>query len=244
MATTTVFSSPTTTTATLLSPGLTPSLFPLRRLTTTHHHHHRLPPHRLHFSPLPSPPHLRLHLRLRRTKPLIAASSLNPTPPDPTPSDPTNLFTSILSVARLVLKTLVAIPYRIASPSPDQSLAIKSLLLSAGPLFFAYAGPSRGYVIPKDPGAIANADAPIRIVAKGLAKWLDIYSNLLMIRIMLSWFPNIPWDKQPLCAIRDICDPYLNLFRVVIPPILGTIDVSPLLAFAVMGAIAGILKGK
>ncbi|KAL9262662.1 YlmG homolog protein 1-2, chloroplastic-like protein [Drosera capensis] len=233
MASITAFSSPTTTTLHRLH---TPSLSPLRRPTTTTHHH------RLHFSPLPAPPPLRLHLG--RTRPLIAASSLNPTPPsDPTPSDPT-IIASIVSVARLVLKTLIGIPYRIASPSPDDSFAINSLLLSAGPLFFAYAGPGRGYVLPKDSGAIANADAPIRIVAKGLAKWLNIYSNLLMIRIMLSWFPNIPWDKQPLCAMRDICDPYLNLFRVVIPPIWNTIDVSPFLAFAVMGAVSGVLTGK
>jgi YggT family protein len=32
-----------------------------------------------------------------------------------------------------------------------------------------------------------------------------------------------------LCS--TICDPYLNLFRGIIPPIGGTIDLSPVLAF-------------
>ncbi|KAH0886010.1 hypothetical protein HID58_062106 [Brassica napus] len=48
------------------------------------------------------------------------------------------------------------------------------------------------------------------------AVWLDIYS-VLMVRVLVNWFPNIPWDRQPLSAIRDLCDPYLNLFRNIIP---------------------------
>ncbi|CAN6840283.1 unnamed protein product [Brassica oleracea] len=50
----------------------------------------------------------------------------------------------------------------------------------------------------------------------GLSKWLDMYS-VLMVRVLVNWFPNIPWDRQPLSAIRDVCDPYLNLFRNIIP---------------------------
>lgn len=57
---------------------------------------------------------------------------------------------------------------------------------------------------------------PLTVVAAGLSKWLDIYS-VLMVRVLLNWFPNIPWDRQPLSAIRDVCDPYLNLFRNIIP---------------------------
>lgn len=31
-----------------------------------------------------------------------------------------------------------------------------------------------------------------------------------------------------------LCDPYLNLFRGLIPPIGGTLDLSPILAFIVL----------
>ena len=31
-----------------------------------------------------------------------------------------------------------------------------------------------------------------------------------------------------------LCDPYLNLFRGIIPPIGGTLDLSPILAFIVL----------
>ena len=33
---------------------------------------------------------------------------------------------------------------------------------------------------------------------------------------------------------RTLCDPYLNLFRGLIPPLGGTIDLSPILAFIVL----------
>ncbi|KZV22037.1 hypothetical protein F511_39548 [Dorcoceras hygrometricum] len=89
-----------------------------------------------------------------------------------------------------------------------------------------------------------SLNTPFTVVAAGMAKWLDIYSGVLMVRVLLSWFPNIPWDRQPLSAIRDLCDPYLNLFRNIIPPVFNTLDVSPLLAFAVLGTLGSILNSS
>ncbi|KAL1289279.1 hypothetical protein AAHE18_20G045900 [Arachis hypogaea] len=103
---------------------------------------------------------------------------------------------------------------------------------SVGPLFFAS--------LTDRPSGYLNT--PLTVVAAGLAKWLDIYSGVLMVRVLLSWFPNIPWEKQPLSAMRDLCDPYLNLFRNIIPPVFDTLDVSPLLAFAVLGTLGSILN--
>lgn len=84
-------------------------------------------------------------------------------------------------------------------------------------------------------------NTPLTVVAAGLKKWLDIYSGVLLVRVLLSWFPNIPWERQPLSAIRDLCDPYLSLFRNIVPPVFDTLDISPLLAFAVLGSLAGLL---
>ncbi|OAY82527.1 YlmG protein 1-2, chloroplastic [Ananas comosus] len=103
-----------------------------------------------------------------------------------------------------------------------------------GPLFFA--------ALRDRPSGYLNT--PLTVVAAGMAKWLDIYSGVLMVRVLLSWFPNIPWDRQPLSAIRDLCDPYLNLFRNIIPPVFDTLDVSPLLAFAVLGTLSSILNNS
>lgn len=57
------------------------------------------------------------------------------------------------------------------------------------------------------------------------------YYLILILRIFLTWIPNIDWDSQPFNFLRSICDPLLNIFRGVIPPIGGMLDISPVLAF-------------
>jgi YggT family protein len=66
------------------------------------------------------------------------------------------------------------------------------------------------------------------------------YSLLIFARILLSWFPN--WQHYRLA--RTLCrvtDPYLNLFRRLIPPIGGMLDLSPLVAFFVLQLIKRVL---
>ncbi len=55
----------------------------------------------------------------------------------------------------------------------------------------------------------------------------------MIIRVLLSWFPNINWYDPPFSILSQLTDPYLNLFRSIIPP-LGGIDFSPLIAFFVL----------
>lgn len=38
----------------------------------------------------------------------------------------------------------------------------------------------------------------------------------------------------PCCPCSTLCDPYLNLFRGIIPPLGGTLDFSPILAFVLL----------
>ncbi|MEO1523407.1 MAG: YggT family protein, partial [Cyanobacteria bacterium J06633_2] len=59
---------------------------------------------------------------------------------------------------------------------------------------------------------------------------IRIYLLLLFIRVLLTWIPSINWMNQPFAALSQITDPYLNLFRSIIPPI-GGFDLSPILAF-------------
>jgi YggT family protein len=56
---------------------------------------------------------------------------------------------------------------------------------------------------------------------------------LLIIRILLSWFPNVDWLNPPFSVLSQLTDPYLNVFRSIIPP-LGGIDLSPILAFLLL----------
>ena len=62
-----------------------------------------------------------------------------------------------------------------------------------------------------------------------LSTFISLYSLLLFIRILLTWFPNVDWYTQPFAALGQVTDPYLNVFRSFIPP-LGGIDFSPILA--------------
>ncbi|BAZ20111.1 hypothetical protein NIES4073_09870 [Kalymmatonema gypsitolerans NIES-4073] len=73
-----------------------------------------------------------------------------------------------------------------------------------------------------------------------LSTFIQIYSTLLIIRVLLTWFPSINWYNQPFAALSQITDPYLNLFRSIIPP-LGGIDFSPLLAFLLLNLLSSLL---
>ncbi|ASC71530.1 putative membrane protein YlmG [Halomicronema hongdechloris C2206] len=71
------------------------------------------------------------------------------------------------------------------------------------------------------------------LIAQTFSTFLSIYFVLLIIRILLSWFPNVDWLSPPFSVLSQLTDPYLNLFRSIIPP-LGGIDLSPILAFLVL----------
>jgi YggT family protein len=73
----------------------------------------------------------------------------------------------------------------------------------------------------------------IGLLATTLANFLQIYLYLMIFRVLLTWFPNIDWSSAPFSILSQLTDPYLNLFRSIIPP-LGGIDFSPLIAFFVL----------
>lgn len=85
-----------------------------------------------------------------------------------------------------------------------------------------------------------------QLLVTTLATFIQIYSVLIIIRVLLTWFPNIDWYNQPFAALSQITDPYLNLFRSIIPP-LGGIDISPILAILLLnlaGSLVGGLSGS
>ena len=71
-----------------------------------------------------------------------------------------------------------------------------------------------------------------------LSQTLRIYSILLLVRVLLTWFPSIDWSNGILSALCSITDPYLNIFRGIIPPI-GGFDISSLLAFLLLNFLEG-----
>jgi YggT family protein len=64
----------------------------------------------------------------------------------------------------------------------------------------------------------------------------NAYSLIIVIYCLLTWIP-ITHDGV-LADIRlffeMICEPYLGLFKKLIPPIGGTVDITPIIALVVL----------
>jgi len=75
-----------------------------------------------------------------------------------------------------------------------------------------------------------------------LARTFSIYSLILLVRVLLSWFPNLDWGNPVLSTVSSITDPYLNAFRGLIPPI-GGLDLSAILAFLALSFGQQLLEG-
>jgi YggT family protein len=80
-----------------------------------------------------------------------------------------------------------------------------------------------------------------------------VYLVLIFIRIILSWIPRIPYNRVLngfLKFVTDVTDPYLNLFRRILPPVRigpGALDLSPIIATFVLiivsSLVAGLIEG-
>lgn len=70
----------------------------------------------------------------------------------------------------------------------------------------------------------------LALILSVLSRTLEIYSLILLVRVLLSWFPNLDWGNPVLSSVSSITDPYLNAFRGLIPP-LGGLDLSAIIAF-------------
>jgi len=74
-----------------------------------------------------------------------------------------------------------------------------------------------------------------------LAQTLSIYTLVLLVRVLLSWFPNLDWGNPVLSTVSAITDPYLNAFRGLIPP-LGGLDLSAIVAFLALQLLQTLLE--
>lgn len=83
---------------------------------------------------------------------------------------------------------------------------------------------------------------PIEFALAVLAQTLGIYTVILLVRVLLTWFPNLDWSNPVLSTLSSITDPYLNVFRGFIPPV-GGLDLSAIVAFIVLNLLTDFLKG-
>jgi YggT family protein len=84
-------------------------------------------------------------------------------------------------------------------------------------------------------------------VANYLNTLITVYIVLIFVRIVMSWFTRIPYNRAldaVLGFVRDVTDPYLNLFRRFLPPVRvgpGALDLSPMVATFVLIIVGGIV---
>jgi YggT family protein len=83
--------------------------------------------------------------------------------------------------------------------------------------------------------AIDRAD-----IANYVSALFLVYLILIFARILLSWIPRLPYNpvlNAVVNFIHEVTDPYLNLFRRVLPPVGGggfALDLSPMIATFVL----------
>jgi YggT family protein len=85
-------------------------------------------------------------------------------------------------------------------------------------------------------------------VADYVSTLITVYVVLIFIRILMSWFrlPYSRWLNMFLEFVSETTDPYLNMWRRVLPMVRlgpGAIDLSPMVGTIVLLLVAGIVSG-
>ena len=65
--------------------------------------------------------------------------------------------------------------------------------------------------------------------------FISVYILLIFAYILTSWIrlPYSPWLNRIQRFLYDVCEPYLRIFRRIVPPI-GPLDLSPMVAVVVL----------
>ena len=82
----------------------------------------------------------------------------------------------------------------------------------------------------------------VSAVQSFVSVFLWVYILLILFYVILSWIP-VPYSLSGVQRfLRDVCEPYLRLFRRILPP-LGPIDLSPMVAIGVLVLIERLVDG-
>jgi YggT family protein len=92
---------------------------------------------------------------------------------------------------------------------------------------------------------------PLAITRGDIADYVNavflVYIILIFVRVLMSWIPRIPHSstlRPVLNFVTETTDPYLNLFRRILPPLGGgglAIDLSPVLGILVLFLAQGLI---
>ena len=94
---------------------------------------------------------------------------------------------------------------------------------------------------------------PLAVDRTDIGNYVDalflVYLILIFARILLSWIPRMPYNpvlSAVVNFIHEVTDPYLNLFRRVLPPVGGggfALDLSPMIATFILIIVWQIVVG-
>jgi uncharacterized protein YggT (Ycf19 family) len=75
-----------------------------------------------------------------------------------------------------------------------------------------------------------------------IASVVDFYIFLMIIYVLMSWFPVSGFFAEVENVLGSVVEPYLSLFRRMIPP-LGAVDISPIVAILVLQLVTRWILG-
>lgn len=69
---------------------------------------------------------------------------------------------------------------------------------------------------------------------------VQVYSLILLARVLMSWFPNLDRSNPIVQFLYDVTEPVLKPIREMLPQT-GMMDFSPLIAFLILTVISRLL---
>jgi YggT family protein len=94
----------------------------------------------------------------------------------------------------------------------------------------------------------------VTLLTDTLETFINIYIALMILRFLLTWFPTVDWYNPPFSILSQLTDPYINLFRNILPSFGGIDFLTPLISIlalqfggqiliALINGIAGSVQG-
>lgn len=78
-------------------------------------------------------------------------------------------------------------------------------------------------------------------VASIIVSVANFYVMVIFVYVIMTWFPLTGIVEDIHKVLGSVCEPYLGLFRKIIPPVGGTLDFSPIIAIVVLQLVVRLI---
>ena len=82
-----------------------------------------------------------------------------------------------------------------------------------------------------------------KAVAGALGPFFNIATIMFIVRIVMTWYPSVPYTRLPWVVAYVPTEPLLKPTRSLVPPV-GGVDVSPIIWVGMISFMNEILLGK